>query len=62
MTNWSWLGLARALAAPAAPAAAQSPEPFDRLRAIARNAKAKVFIQHQPGDIATLPQFPEAAE
>ena len=62
MTNWSWLGRALALAAPAAPAAAQSSEPFDRFRAIAKNAKARVIIQHEPGDIAKLPQFPEAEE
>lgn len=35
---------------------------FDRFQAIARNAKAKVIIQHEIKDIAKLPPFPQAAE
>jgi len=35
---------------------------FDRFQAIARNAKAKVIIQHEMNDIAKLPAFPHAAE
>ena len=35
---------------------------FDRFQAIAKNAKAKVIIQHELDDIAKLPAFPEAPE
>jgi glyoxylase-like metal-dependent hydrolase (beta-lactamase superfamily II) len=35
---------------------------FDRFEAIARNLKAKVIIQHEPGDVAKLPRFPQAAQ
>ncbi|HZF42455.1 MAG TPA: N-acyl homoserine lactonase family protein [Sphingomonadaceae bacterium] len=34
---------------------------FDRFRAIAKNRRAKVIIQHEPGDVAKLPAFPKAA-
>ena len=34
----------------------------DRFDRIAANLGAKVVIQHEPGDIAKLPAFPEAAE
>lgn len=34
---------------------------FDRFRAIARNLRAKVIIQHEPADVAKLPAFPKAA-
>lgn len=34
---------------------------FDRFKAIARNRRAKVIIQHEPADIAKLPAFPQAA-
>lgn len=33
-----------------------------RFKALARNLKATVVIQHEPADIAKLPAFPEAAE
>jgi glyoxylase-like metal-dependent hydrolase (beta-lactamase superfamily II) len=33
-----------------------------RFEAIARQLKARVIIQHEPGDIAKLPPFPRAAE
>lgn len=33
----------------------------DRFRQIAANLKATVIIQHEPGDVAKLPPFPEAA-
>ena len=33
----------------------------DRFRQIATNLKATVIIQHEPGDVAKLPPFPEAA-
>lgn len=33
----------------------------DRFDRIAANVKAKVIIQHEPGDVAKLPAFPEAA-
>jgi N-acyl homoserine lactone hydrolase len=35
---------------------------MDRFDAIARRLKAKVIIQHEPGDIAKLPAFPKAAQ
>jgi N-acyl homoserine lactone hydrolase len=35
---------------------------MDRFDAIARRLKAKVVIQHEPGDIAKLPAFPKAAQ
>jgi glyoxylase-like metal-dependent hydrolase (beta-lactamase superfamily II) len=34
---------------------------MDRFDAIARRLKAKVVIQHEPGDIAKLPPFPQSA-
>jgi glyoxylase-like metal-dependent hydrolase (beta-lactamase superfamily II) len=34
---------------------------MDRFDRIAKNLNAKVIIQHEPGDIAKLPAFPEAA-
>lgn len=34
---------------------------FDRFKAIAKNRRAKVIIQHEPADIAKLPAFPQAA-
>ncbi|MDQ3144602.1 MAG: N-acyl homoserine lactonase family protein [Pseudomonadota bacterium] len=34
----------------------------DRFDRLAANLKAKVIIQHEPADIAKLPQFPAAAE
>ena len=33
-----------------------------RFKAIARNLKATVVIQHEPADVAKLPAFPQAAE
>jgi N-acyl homoserine lactone hydrolase len=33
----------------------------DRFRAIAANLKARVIIQHEPGDVAKLPPFPKSA-
>lgn len=33
----------------------------DRFRRIAEELKATVIIQHEPGDVALLPQFPESA-
>jgi len=35
---------------------------LDRFKALARNLKATVIIQHEPADIAKLPAFPKAAE
>ena len=35
---------------------------MDRFDAIARRLKAKVVIQHEPGDIAKLPAFPKSAQ
>jgi hypothetical protein len=35
---------------------------MDRFGAIAKNLKAKVIIQHEPGDVAKLPRFPQAAQ
>jgi N-acyl homoserine lactone hydrolase len=35
---------------------------MDRFDRIARALKAKVIIQHEPGDIAKLPPFPQAAQ
>lgn len=35
---------------------------LDRFKAIARNLKATVVIQHEPADVAKLPAFPQAAE
>ena len=35
---------------------------FDRFDAIARNLKAKVIVQHEPGDLAKLPAFPRSAQ
>jgi glyoxylase-like metal-dependent hydrolase (beta-lactamase superfamily II) len=35
---------------------------MDRFEKIASDNKAKVVIQHEPGDIAKLPAFPKAAE
>lgn len=35
---------------------------LDRFKAMAKNLKATVIIQHEPGDIAKLPAFPKAAE
>jgi glyoxylase-like metal-dependent hydrolase (beta-lactamase superfamily II) len=35
---------------------------LDRFKAIARNLKATVVIQHEPADVAKLPAFPAAAE
>lgn len=34
---------------------------FDRFRAIAKNRRAKIVIQHEPADVAKLPAFPRAA-
>ena len=34
---------------------------MDRFKAIARNRRAKVIIQHEPADVAKLPAFPTAA-
>lgn len=34
----------------------------DRFEKLAANLKAKVIIQHEPGDIAKLPAFPESAK
>jgi glyoxylase-like metal-dependent hydrolase (beta-lactamase superfamily II) len=34
----------------------------DRFEKLARNLNAKVIIQHEPGDIAKLPAFPQAAQ
>jgi glyoxylase-like metal-dependent hydrolase (beta-lactamase superfamily II) len=41
---------------------AQTLASMDRFERIAANLKAKVIIQHEPGDIARLPAFPEAAQ
>jgi glyoxylase-like metal-dependent hydrolase (beta-lactamase superfamily II) len=35
---------------------------IDRFEKMARDMKAKVIIQHEPGDVAKLPAFPKAAE
>ncbi len=35
---------------------------MDRFDAMARRLKAKVVIQHEPGDIAKLPAFPKSAQ
>ncbi len=35
---------------------------FDRFKALAKNLKATVIIQHEPRDINKLPAFPKAAE
>lgn len=35
---------------------------MDRFDKIAKNLGAKVIIQHEPGDIAKLPAFPQAAQ
>ncbi|MEA3011200.1 MAG: N-acyl homoserine lactone hydrolase [Sphingomonadales bacterium] len=35
---------------------------MDRFDAIARRLKAKIVIQHEPGDIAKLPAFPKSAQ
>jgi glyoxylase-like metal-dependent hydrolase (beta-lactamase superfamily II) len=35
---------------------------FDRFERIAKNLKARVIIQHEPGDIAKLPAFPKPAQ
>jgi N-acyl homoserine lactone hydrolase len=35
---------------------------MDRFNAIARSLKARVVIQHEPGDVAKLPRFPQAAQ
>ena len=35
---------------------------FDRFKKLAVALKAKVIIQHEPGDVAKLPAFPAAAE
>jgi len=35
---------------------------LDRMHKLARNLKATVVIQHEPGDVAKLPAFPTAAE
>jgi len=35
---------------------------FDRFKALAKNLKATVIIQHEPRDVAKLPAFPKAAE
>jgi hypothetical protein len=40
---------------------AQSLASMDRLEPLARNLHARLVIQHEPGDIAKLPAFPEAA-
>jgi N-acyl homoserine lactone hydrolase len=34
---------------------------IDRFKGIAANLKATVIVQHEPGDVARLPAFPEAA-
>lgn len=34
---------------------------FDRFKAIAKNRRAKIIIQHEPADVAKLPAFPQAA-
>ena len=35
---------------------------LDRMHKLARNLKATVVVQHEPGDVAKLPAFPDAAE
>jgi len=35
---------------------------FGRFKALAKNLKATVIIQHEPRDVAKLPAFPKAAE
>jgi glyoxylase-like metal-dependent hydrolase (beta-lactamase superfamily II) len=35
---------------------------FSRFKALAKNLKATVIIQHEPRDVAKLPAFPKAAE
>jgi len=35
---------------------------MDRITRMARNIGAKIVIQHEPGDIAKLPPFPDAAK
>ena len=40
----------------------QTLQSIDRFEKIAADLKAKVIIQHEPGDIANLPAFPKAAE
>ncbi len=35
---------------------------FDRFKALAKNLKATVIIQHEPRDVGKLPVFPKAAE
>lgn len=35
---------------------------LDRFRALAKNLKAIVIIQHEAGDVSKLPRFPKAAE
>ncbi len=35
---------------------------FDRFKALAKNLKATVIIQHEPRDVGKLPAFPKAAE
>lgn len=35
---------------------------FDRFKKIAKTIGATVIIQHEPGDVAKLPAFPEAAQ
>jgi N-acyl homoserine lactone hydrolase len=41
---------------------AQSLASLARVKAIARNLKGRVIIQHEARDIAKLPAFPAAAE
>jgi glyoxylase-like metal-dependent hydrolase (beta-lactamase superfamily II) len=40
---------------------AESLASMDRFDRLARNLRARVIIQHEPGDVAKLPAFPEAA-
>ena len=40
----------------------QTLQAMDRFEKIAADLKAKVVIQHEPGDVAKLPAFPAAAE
>jgi glyoxylase-like metal-dependent hydrolase (beta-lactamase superfamily II) len=40
---------------------AESLASMDRLDRLARNLHARIVIQHEPADVATLPAFPEAA-
>jgi hypothetical protein len=41
---------------------AQTIASLERIKAIAKNVKATVIIQHDPRDIGKLPAFPAAAK